>query len=168
MSVIDRESGIGSRASRSRVAPASRRVAGPLSRMLLLPVAVAAFASCDLGIFGGPSGPGLFGVTLTSPYGPDGAAVVELTDAPSLGVVAVELGQSFYEHEGSTTRAIVVMVTPGEIYFTVHTEDIGELPTVTIVQVADGDNQLRQDLSGYEVRVERIESIASKNEVRAP
>jgi hypothetical protein len=161
MSVIDRESGIGNRES-------CDRAVGPLSRMLLLSVAVAAFTSCDLGIFGGPSGPGLFGVTLTSPYGPDGAAVVELTDAPSLGVVAVELGQSFYEHEGSTTRAVVVMATPGEIYFTAHTEDLGELPTVTLVQVADGEDQLREDLSGYDVQIERIEAIASKNQVKAP
>ena len=86
-----------------RAAAPSR--AAPLSRMLLLIVGVVVFTSCDFGIFGGPSGPGLFNVTLTAPYGPDGAAVIDLIDGVGLGVVAVDLGESFYEHAGNTTRA---------------------------------------------------------------
>ena len=149
-----------------RAAAPSR--AAPLSRMLLLIVGVVVFTSCDFGIFGGPSGPGLFNVTLTAPYGPDGAAVIDLIDGVGLGVVAVDLGESFYEHAGNTTRAVVVMASPGPIHFTVRTEDVGKLPTVTLVQVADGENQLREDLSAYDVTIERIENVTSKSVVGTP
>jgi len=151
-----------------RAAVRCHTAAAPLSRILVLVAVVAVFTSCDFGIFGGPSGPGLFDVTLTSPYGPDGAAVLELTGGVGLGVVAVDLGQSFYEHDGSTTRAVVVLAVPGPIHFTVRAEDIGKIPTVTLVQVAGADNELRQDLSAYDVSVERIEDITSKSVVGTP
>lgn len=161
MSLVDR-------AARSVPRTPARCTAAPLTRTLLLVVGVVAFTSCDFGIFGGPSGPGLFDVTLTSPYGPDGAAVMDLTGGVGLGVVAVGLGESFYEHSGNTTRAVVVLATPGPIHFTVRTEDVGKLPTVTLVQVADGQNQLREDLSAYDVTIERIENVTSESVVGTP
>jgi hypothetical protein len=40
------------------------------------------------------------------------------------------------------------------IQFHVETEDVGDLPSVRVIQVADGQNELRSSLSAYEVRVE--------------
>lgn len=107
-------------------------------------------------------------VTLISPHGPEGAAVLEMTGGVDFGVVASELGQTFYEHDGETTRAVIVLQEPGTIRFTVHTEDIGKLPDVTVIQVADGNNQLRTDLSGYDVEFERLEDLSSERQVSRP
>ena len=135
----------------------------------LLVVAVAAFvvASCGLDL-GGPGGPGVIRVTLDSPYGPDGAAVLELTGGVGPSIVASEMGDTFYEHAGGTTRVIVILYQPGHIEFTVRVEDVGARPSVTLVQVADGANQLRTSLSDYDVDVEQLEDMTSSQQRRSP
>ena len=135
----------------------------------LLVVAATAIvvASCGLDL-GGPSGSGVIRVTLDTPYGPDGAAVLEITGAVGPRVVASELGRTFYEHSGETTRAIVILDEPGHIEFTLRVEDVGHRPTVTLVQVADGANQLRTSLSEYEVELEQLEDMTSSRQRRSP
>ena len=113
-------------------------------------------ASCDLGLWG-PSGPGEVQVTLLSPHGPEGAAVLELTGGVGLGEVTTELGDAFYEHDGGTTRVVVILDEPGRIVFTVRTEDVGARPSVTVLQVADSANQLRAGLSSYMVELDQRE-----------
>ncbi len=117
-------------------------------------------AACNFGLWG-PSGSGVIEATLISPYGAEGAALLELTGGVALGVVASEYGDTFYEHDGDNTRAVIVLDEAGSIRFTVRTEDIGELPTVTVIQVAAGDNRLRTDVSGYEVEFVRLEDLGT-------
>jgi hypothetical protein len=57
----------------------------------------------------------------------------------------------FYEHDGSTTRLVVILDDPGPITFRVRVDDVAELPSATVIQVADGDNELRTSLSEYEI-----------------
>lgn len=137
--------------------------------MAIISIALAAIvpAACDFGLLG-PSGSGVIEATLISPYGAKGAAVLELTGGVALGVVASEYGDTFYEHHGDTTRAVIVLDEAGSIRFTVRTEDIGKLPTVTVIQVAGGDNRLRADVSGYEVEFVRHEDLGTALQRRAP
>jgi hypothetical protein len=135
--------------------------------LLAVVVAAIVLASCGLDL-GGPSGSGVIRVSLDSPYGADGAAVLELTGGVGPSIVASELGDTFYEHAGGTTRAIVILREPGRIEFTVRVEDVGAKPTVTLVQVADGANQLRTSLSDYEIDVEQLEDGSSIRQRRSP
>lgn len=113
-------------------------------------------ASCDLGLWG-PSGPGEIRVTLLSPNGPEGAAVLELTGGVGLGEVTSEIGAAFYEHDGAATRVVIILDEPGQIEFTVRSQDVGARLSVTVLQVADGSNQLRTGLSSYLVELEERE-----------
>ncbi|MGD2136327.1 MAG: hypothetical protein PVF27_09205 [Gemmatimonadales bacterium] len=122
-------------------------------------------ASCDLW---GPSGSGVIEVTLVSPHGPEGAAVFELAGGVGLSAVTSDAADSFYSDNGDLTRVVVMLRHPGTIAFRVRAEDIGELPTVTVLQVADGENRMRTGLSDYEVRFRRIEDFTSERQVRAP
>lgn len=137
--------------------------------MVMVSIALAAIVptACNFGLWG-PSGSGVIEVMLVSPYGAEGAAVLELTGGVALGVVASEYGDTFYEHHGDTTRAVMVLDEAGTIRFTVQTEDIGELPTVTVIQVAGGDNRLRADVSGYEVEFVRHEDLGTALRWRTP
>lgn len=107
-----------------------------------------------------PKGPGSLLATLVSPMGNEASAVFELTGGVGLGSVSSFGGEVFYQHFGGSTRIVVVMNDPGEIRFKVWTEDVGQLPDVTVIQVADGEDQLRTSLSGYTVRFAREEDPA--------
>jgi hypothetical protein len=53
------------------------------------------------------------------------------------------------------------MDEPGEIEFLIETDDVGRVPDIVPVQVADGQNDLRASLSGYEVVVSRGNGLPS-------
>jgi hypothetical protein len=105
-------------------------------------------------------GPGFLLATLVSPLGNEASAVFELTGGVGLGTVSAPGGQVFYEHFGGSTRIIVVLNDPGEVRFRVRTEDVGQPPEVSVIQVADGENRLRTSLSGYTVRLTREEDLS--------
>ena len=109
------------------------------------------FAACDFLGLGAPSGPGELHAYITSPNQAEGAAVLELTSGLSLGTITSNDGDVFYRHEGGTTRLVVILHDPGEITFHMRVDELSEIPSVTIVQVADGNNELRSSVSEYEV-----------------
>jgi len=117
---------------------------------------------CDLLGPDGPKGPGDLLVTLVSPDGNEASAVFEVAGGISLGTVSPVGGEVLYQHFGGLTRIVVVMDEPGEVQFQVRTEDVGHLPEVSVIQVADGENQLRTSLSGYTVQVTRVEDSSKK------
>ncbi len=136
---------------------------GALSAVL----ATVATAACDLGLFG-PSGSGVIRVSVTSPYGSEGAAVFELTGGVDLGPVTTNGGDTFFEHTEGRSRVVVVLDEPGQLWFQVRTADIGKLPSVRVLQVADGENRLRASVSGYEVDFKRVEDMSSARQLGAP
>lgn len=136
---------------------------GALSAVL----ATVAAAACDLGLFG-PSGSGVIQVSVTSPFGPEGAAVFELTGGVGLGPVTTNGGDTFFAHAEGTSRVVVVLNEPGQLWFQVRTADIGKLPSVRVLQVADGENRLRASVSGYEFDFKRVEDMSSARQLRAP
>jgi len=114
-------------------------------------------AACSDSGPSGPSGPGTFRADLASPNGAEGAAVFELTGGVGLGDVTMSGGEVLYDHGPGATLIIVLLDTPGQIRFQIRTENVGSLPSVTVVQVADGGNELRESLSGYAVQLVQVE-----------
>lgn len=86
----------------------------------------------------------------------------EVVGGTGLGTVTASGGEVFYEHGSDAIRVVVVLDAPGEIGFEVRSRDVRNLPTVTLVQVADGDDQLRSSLAGYEVGLVQLEDGGSR------
>jgi len=116
----------------------------------------------------GPTGSGTFFVTVTSPNGTEGAAVLSLAGGIGLGEVASTAGDVFVEHGADAIRIVVILDQPGQIRFTVRADDVGSLPNVVLVQVAGGDNQLRASLNGYDVEVAAITDASPTGSRRSP
>ena len=128
-----------------------------VSRLTVLGLLALCVGACDTLGPDEPMGPGSLLATLVSPLGNEASAVFELTGGVGLVTVSAPGGEVFYEHFGGSTRIIVVLNDPGEVRFQVRTEDVGQPPEVSVIQVADGDNRLRTSLSGYTVRFTREE-----------
>jgi len=125
----------------------SRIITSAVSALLLS----TAIAGCDILGLSGPSGPGELVANLLSPYPAEGAAVLEVSGVVGLGPVTADNGEVFYEADGSITRVVVILDDPGQIALHIRTQDVADLPTVTVVQVASGNNELRSSLDGYDV-----------------
>ena len=125
----------------------SRMITSAVSALLLS----VAIAGCDVLGLSGPSGPGELVANLLSPNPTEGAAVLEVSGVVGLGSVTTDNGEAFYETDGSITRVVVILDDPGQITFNIRTQDVADLPAVTVVQVADGNNELRSSLDGYDV-----------------
>lgn len=100
-----------------------------------------------------PAEPGVVTVTLTSPAGPEGAALFNA--AGEVGDLTMVGGQAFARVDGSVTRVAMVAHEPGTLSVRMEVANVHEPPTLTLVQVAGPDDQLRANLAGYSLEVER-------------
>ena len=87
---------------------------------------------------------------MVSPYGVEGAAVIYLS-GNEVTNPTVDSGALFFEVDGNVTRLVIIRYDPGGISFTVRVPERGEPPDATVVEVADGENQIRNQLAGYRV-----------------
>lgn len=110
---------------------------------------IALAASCDSGPTG-PSGPGQLDALLISPNGAEAAAVLQLTGT-GIGAIEVEGGNLFRETDGNATRIVVILDEPGNVRFKVHVAERSEPPGVLVLEVADGNNEVRSQLGAYRV-----------------
>jgi hypothetical protein len=92
-------------------------------------------------------------VDLLSPAGSEGSAVFEIRGGTGLGGVTTPNGEAYSLHGSETTRVVVILDTPGPIRFRVESREVRDLPEVSVIQVADGEDRLRTSLTGYEVEV---------------
>jgi hypothetical protein len=107
---------------------------------------------CDFLGLSGPSGPGEIHANIMSPDGAvDGAAVLEITGPTGLGAITSDFGEVYFQRDGNTTRVIIILDDPGLLTFQMRVEDVAELPEVTVVQIADGNNVLRTTATEYEI-----------------
>lgn len=115
-------------------------------------------ACSDLGP-GGAKGPGAIHVDLVSPNGVEGSAVFRMAGGAGLGEVTSFGGEVFYNHDygSQTSRLVVILDAPGHIRFKIRTSDVGELPEITLTQVADGNDDLRGSLDGYRIDMVQVE-----------
>lgn len=103
-----------------------------------------------------PETGGRYLATLASPNGQlDAAAVIELTGNGIDTVTAADAAQVFVQRSGSTMRVVVVKDVPGSIQFAVQLAKGSRIPEATVVEVADGGDQVRTSLTGYRVRIEK-------------
>jgi hypothetical protein len=98
-------------------------------------------------------------VDLVSPNGAEGSAVFQLQGGADLDVVTSFGGEVFFSHDDAagTTSVVVIMDVPGDISFKVRSQNVGRLPTVEVIQVADGNDVLRGSLVGYDVELVQVE-----------
>jgi hypothetical protein len=89
---------------------------------------------------------------IVSPYSDDGAVFLELTGTVE-SVVAPE-GTTAYTHPigGSATRVLLIRDTPGPIEFTIRLPRGAAPPGVKVLEVSDGQDQPRADISAYSVQ----------------
>jgi hypothetical protein len=114
-----------------------------------------------------PLGPGALQAALVSPNGPEGAVVLELA-GPGLGEVTVAEGEVFAQADGNTTRLVIIRDIPGQIQFRVQVNERSAPPNATVVEVADGTNELRSSIAGYQVEfTPAIDTVAALTE-RSP
>jgi hypothetical protein len=90
---------------------------------------------------------------VTSPNGAEGAAIVEF--AGVVDSVMIEGGTAFLRSAGGITRAALILDQPGTIRFSLPKVSSGSLPATSVIQVADGNNQLRSNTSAYQVTYAR-------------
>ncbi|HVF40184.1 MAG TPA: hypothetical protein VM939_09810 [Gemmatimonadaceae bacterium] len=97
-----------------------------------------------------PGGPGTLTATVTSPNGDEGAAVLDV-----VGTVEAFTGSgdvSVYTTPLTVgTRVVLVRMSPGPLSMKLTVPDVSQPPTVSIVEVAAGDDRLRSSVSGYAV-----------------
>jgi hypothetical protein len=119
---------------------------------------VGALSGCDL--LGPddnePRGEGTLDISILSPSGLEGSAVLEILGGDGLGIVSTTSGQAYYSHQGDRSRAVVILDEPGVIRFQVRTEDVAVVPTVNVIQVADGNDELRTSVDGYSAVIEPL------------
>lgn len=118
---------------------------------LLVAAAALAFLACgDDGPSEPPPGAGDLVAHLISPYGNEGAAVFETTDA-GISSVACDGCDIYHNRVDGTSRIVVLMDTSGEIRFTMSVADRQSPPELQVIEVAGPDNQTRDDVSLYAV-----------------
>jgi hypothetical protein len=120
-----------------------------MNRRSLLAMAIVAllFPACDSS---SPTTAGTLTAVLVSPNGEEGAAVLDVSG--TVESISAANGVSLHTTPVATgTRVIVVRLTPGELSLKVTVPDVSRPPGVTVVEVADGDDKLRQSLAGYRV-----------------
>jgi hypothetical protein len=82
-----------------------------------------------------------------------------MTGGTGLGEVTSFGGEVFYNHDygSENSRVVVILDAPGQIQFKIRTSDVGELPQITLTQVADGNDDLRGSLGGYQIEMIQVE-----------
>ena len=105
----------------------------------------------------GPRGPGVLEVSLVSPNGAEGSAVLSMDGGTELGEITTTDGEVYFQHAGGSSKVIVLLDIPGSIRFRVETQEVADLPSVAVEQVADGEDELRTSVSGYQIQIVQIE-----------
>lgn len=119
-----------------------------LAVTILVSGIVGGVAAC--GDQGPLSGPGTLTATLVSPNGAEGSAVLSLF-GEGIGAVTGVGGDAFSQRRGDSVRVVVLAENPGALHFLVAVQDTTRPITATVLQVADGADQLRTSLIGYTV-----------------
>ena len=111
----------------------------------------AALALVACGDQGPASAPGILTVTVVSPNGTEGAALVTLLGA-GMGAVGPSEGRVFSEAHGDTVHVVVVNLAGGALRFTVQVADTTKPPTGILVEVSGPDDRIR-GLAGYRLEL---------------
>jgi hypothetical protein len=119
------------------------------NRLVLLAVASLGIAACDST---DPGGPGTITASVISPNGAEGAAILDVTGVVDTVTSGGDL-RAFSTVTPTGRRVIVVRSNPGALSVRLRVPDVSQPPSVSIVEVADGDDSLRSSLAGYRVEL---------------
>lgn len=100
------------------------------------------------------AGGGEYIAALVSPNGPEGGAILEITGGGVEEVVAAS-ATLFRQPVTGGQRLMLIRDAPGRVEFRVRMAAGSQLPTVRVVQVVDGDDNVRASTDGYEVTFTR-------------
>jgi len=123
-------------------------ISSPIKFALVFTCAALTFvaAACDSTQ---PKTAGTLTAVLVSPNGAEGAAVLDVSG--KVDAFAAADGISLFQTpSASGTRIVLVRLTAGELSMKVTVPDASSPPQISVVQVADADNKLRQT-QGYKV-----------------
>jgi hypothetical protein len=95
---------------------------------------------------------GVVTATLVSPNGPEGAAHLKLFGEGITEVRTLD-ARTFSYTLGDTVNVVVVRDQPGDLRFLVALADTTRVPSVSIAEVAGGDDELRPSVQGYRVEM---------------
>lgn len=98
-------------------------------------------------------GPGTLTATLVGPNGDEGAAVVALFGDGIESVSGIAPTQVFPRLDGDGARIVLVNQDGGLLEFQVALADTTQIPDVVIIEVAGPDDELRADVTGYDVEL---------------
>ena len=127
-----------------------------IRHFLLALFAPLALAACD----GGSDGTGAateggeYIAALVSPNGPEGGAILEMSGGGVEEVVAAS-ATLFRQPVTGGQRLMLIRDAPGRVEFRVRMAAGSAPPTVRVVQVVDGDDNVRASTDGYEVTFTR-------------
>jgi len=92
--------------------------------------------------------------TLVSPNGDEGAVLIEMTGS-GLRELTVKEGRVFTTGTDQRVRAVIVLDEPGKIRFQIEMDDPTAAISATVLEVADGNDEVRTSLTGYDVAFTR-------------
>lgn len=125
-----------------------------MNHVFLAAVAVLLAASaCDDSPPGPAPVPGDVAVTLVSPNGAEGGAVLATGEAGIVQVWTDAAVQVYHWREAGEDRIVALRDAAGEIRFRMRVEDVNRPPRLDVIEVADASNRLRAGLAGYEVEI---------------
>lgn len=119
------------------------------ARAVVAAAAIVLSAACGSDS-GEPRPSATWSAVLESPFGDEGAAVLELEG----DVVAARAPQGtrvMHNRSGGVTRLVVVRDEPGTITFEIDLPEGDAAPAATVVEVSGPDDALRATTSGYSV-----------------
>ena len=123
----------------------------PFRLVVLVALAgIAMLAACDSDAPGPTDG--VLTATLVSPNGPEGAAHLKLFGEGITEVRALD-ARTFRDRRGDTVNVVVARDQPGDLRFLIALADTTRVPSVSIVEVAGGDDELRSSVQGYRVEL---------------
>jgi M6 family metalloprotease-like protein len=121
------------------------------TRLIFLGVAAIGLGSCGSEPTA-PTGPGQFQVEVRGGYDDDAAIALELIGSGINDLTAIK-GELYFNNLGPITHVVLVLSEPGSISFLVDVDDVGEPPTVRVIEVADANNEMRASTTSYTVNL---------------
>lgn len=118
-------------------------------------VAVVLFLACGEDATQPAPVPGDLAVSVVSPYGFEGAAVLQTVQEGIVDITS-EVGQAHHWRAGDVSRIVVLLDEPGDIAFILSVADVNRPTQLRVVEVADPNNRLRPLVIGYVVESEPV------------
>ena len=100
-----------------------------------------------------PSGPGTITVSIVSPNGAEGAAILDIV-GPVETVTGANDVSAYPTPSATGTRVVLVRMTPGSLQVRLGIPDVSRPPSVSVIEVADGNDRLRESVGGYSVELD--------------